>query len=105
MPYDLYERQAMVAQGLAHPVRIAILNVLRQGPHCVQDIACHIGAKQSNVSRHLSVMVAAGILAYEKQAQRVVYKIKTPCALRFFDCLSDCLKERIQEDSKALKII
>ncbi len=105
LPFDLYEKQAAVAQALAHPVRIAILNVLKQGPHCVQDIARHVSGKQSNISRHLSMMVAAGILTYEKQAQRVVYDIRTRCALRFFDCLSDCLKEQIENDRKVLKII
>ena len=105
LPYDLYEKQAAVAQALAHPVRIAILNVLKQGPHCVQEIADRVCGKQSNISRHLSMMVAAGILTYEKQAQRVVYDIRTRCALRFFDCLSDCLKEQIKNDHKVLRII
>lgn len=105
LPYDLYEKQALVAQALAHPVRIAILNVLRQGPHCVQDITHHVCGKQSNVSRHLSMMVAAGILTYQKQGLRVVYNIKTRCVLRFFDCLSACLKEQFQAERKLAKII
>ena len=105
LPYDLYEKQALVAQALAHPVRIAILNVLRQGPHCVQDITHHVCRKQSNISRHLALMVSSGLLSYQKKGLRVVYAIHARCTLRFLDCLSECLKEQIQTDSKVLKII
>lgn len=105
VPYDLYEKQSVVAQALAHPVRIAILNVLRKGPHCVQDITHHVCAKQSNISRHLAFMVSAGILTSEKRGLRVVYSIRTRCVLRFLDCLSDCLKEQIHSDQKLAKII
>ena len=105
LPYNLYEKQATVAQAMAHPVRIAILNVLRKGPHCVQDITHHVSAKQSNISRHLGFMVSAGLLSYKKQGLRVVYKIKTRCVLRFLDCLSACLKEQIQSDRKLAKIV
>ena len=92
LPYDLYEKQALVAQALAHPVRIAILNVLRKGPHCVQDITHHVCGKQSNISRHLGFMVSAGILTYSKKGLRVVYKIRARC-------------EQIESDRKLAKIV
>ncbi len=102
---DLYERQAFVAQAMAHPLRIAILNVLRQGPRCVQDIVRQVDGKQSNISRHLGILVNAGILQYEKQGLHVYYTIKRQCVLRFLDCLSDYLKEQIEMDKKLLQLI
>ena len=105
LPYDLYHKQALIAQAVAHPVRIAILNVLRKGPHCVQDITHHVSKKQSNISRHLALMVGSGLLTYEKKGLRVVYMIRTQCVLRFLDCLSQCLQEQIQSDSQTLKVI
>ena len=58
----LFEKQAEIAKAVAHPLRIAIVDFLKDGEKCVCDIAEHIGSERSNVSRHLSVMVKAGIL-------------------------------------------
>lgn len=103
--FELYEKQAVVTRALSHPLRIAILNLLRQAPCCVQEIAGQVGGKQSNISRHLSILVSAGILHYEKKGLRVVYTLKTQCVFRFLDCLSEHLKEQIETDQKLLQII
>ncbi|MEJ5259165.1 MAG: metalloregulator ArsR/SmtB family transcription factor [Anaerohalosphaeraceae bacterium] len=103
--FELYEKQSLVTQAMAHPLRIAILNVLRQGPCCVQDIVRQVGGKQSNISRHLGILVNAGILHYEKKGLHVFYTLKRQCVLRFLDCLSDYLKEQIEMDKKLLEII
>ena len=80
----VFEKQADVINAMAHPVRIAIIDFLKDGEQCVCDIAAHIGSERSNVSRHLSVMVNAGILEYRKDGLKVIYKLKCPCILEFF---------------------
>ena len=101
----LYEKQAEVAKAMAQPFRIAIIDFLKDGEQCVCDIAKHIGAERSNVSRHLSVMVSAGILEYRKEGLKVIYSLKTPCILGFFECITGCLKEQAKENKKLLKAI
>lgn len=103
--FELYRKQAAVSQVIAHPLRIAILNVLRQGPHCVQEIVQQVGGKQSNISRHLGVLVSAGIVHFEKKGLHVYYTIQRQCILRFLDCLCDYLKEQIETDTKLLPLI
>jgi DNA-binding transcriptional ArsR family regulator len=101
----VYERQAGVAKAIAHPVRMAVLDYLRGGPQCVCDIAKAVGSERSNVSKHLSIMVSAGVLEYQKQGLQVIYKVRTPCVLRFVDCLTECLKENAKEEQKILKMM
>ena len=98
----LFEKQAEVAKAIAHPVRIAILDFLKGGEQCVCDIAEHVGSERSNVSRHLSVMVKAGVLGYRKEGLKVIYTLKTPCILDFFSCISRCLKQQVRETEKLL---
>ncbi len=98
----LFEKQAGIAQAMAHPLRIAIIDFLKEGQQCVCDIAGHIGAERSNVSRHLSVMVNAGILEYHKMGLKVIYKLKCPCILDFFACISGVLKEQAKQNSRLL---
>jgi ArsR family transcriptional regulator len=101
----LYEKQAGVAASIAHPLRIAILDFLKEGEQCVCDIAEHIGAERSNVSRHLAVMVNAGILEHRKVGLKVIYGLKCPCILDFFTCISGVLKEQADESKKLLAAI
>ena len=101
----VYEKQAEVAKAIAHPLRMAVLDYLRAGPQCVCDIAKAVGSERSNVSKHLSIMVSAGVLEYQKKGLQVIYKVRTPCVLRFVDCLTACLKERALAEQKLLNLV
>jgi len=101
----VFQKQAGVAKAIAHPLRIAIIDFLKDGEQCVCDIAEHIGSERSNVSRHLAVMVNAGVLEYQKEGLKVIYKLKTPCILDFFSCVSRVLKQQAKENEKLLKAI
>jgi DNA-binding transcriptional ArsR family regulator len=98
----LFERQAEIAKAISHPLRISIVNFLKGGEQCVCEIAEHIGSERSNVSRHLSVMVRAGLLEYRKEGLKVIYKLKTPCILDFFSCVSRVLKQQVKDDKHLL---
>jgi ArsR family transcriptional regulator len=98
----LFEKQAEIAKSIAHPLRIAILDFLKDGEQCVCDIAAHIGAEQSNVSRHLSVMVKAGVLECRKEGLKVIYKLRTPCIIDCFSCITTCLKQQAKENEQLL---
>jgi len=101
----LFEKQAEIAKAIAHPVRIAIIDFLKDGPQCVCDIAMHISSERSNVSRHLSVMVSAGILEYRKEGLRVIYKLKAPCVIDFLNCVTAVLKQQAKESRKLFAVI
>jgi len=98
----LFEKQAEIAKAIAHPLRIAVVNFLKDGEQCVCDIAQHIGSERSNVSRHLSVMSNAGLLEYRKEGLKVIYRLKTPCILEFFSCVSRVLKQQVKENERLL---
>ncbi len=101
----LFEKQAEIAKAIAHPLRIAIVDFLKDGSQCVCDIAEFVGSERSNVSRHLSVMVSAGVLEYRKEGLKVIYKLRTPCILDFFSCITACLKQQADENVKLLRAI
>ncbi|MCX5638333.1 MAG: metalloregulator ArsR/SmtB family transcription factor [Planctomycetota bacterium] len=98
----LFAKQAEIAKAIGHPLRLAIVDFLKDGPQCVCDIAERIGAERSNVSRHLSVMVAAGVLEHRKQGLKVIYWLKCSCIVDFFSCISGVLKQQAAENRKLL---
>ena len=103
MKMQLYEKQAEIAKAMAHPVRVGVLEYVKDGEQCVCDIAEAVGTERSNLSKHLSMMVAAGVLISRKEGLKVFYRIKTPCVIRFLDCLKDCLKEQIAEQQQLME--
>ena len=101
----LFEKQAQIAQAIAHPIRVAILDFLKDGEQCVCDIAEFVGSERSNVSRHLAVMVNAGLLEYRKEGLKVIYSLKCKCIIDFFSCVIKVLKQQAKENEKLLRAL
>lgn len=101
----LFEKQAEIAKAIGHPSRVAIVHFLKDGEQCVCDIAEKVGSERSNVSRHLSMMVRAGMLEYRKEGPKVIYRLKTPCILDFFSCVTRMLKDQVRENDKLLRAL
>jgi DNA-binding transcriptional ArsR family regulator len=51
-----------VAALIADPTRAGILAILRDGPHCVCEMAAALGERQNNVSNHLARLRDAGLV-------------------------------------------
>ena len=62
--------------ALAEPNRLRIIELLQNGPRAVGEIVEELGMNQPQVSKHLRVLVEAGLLDVEKDAQRHIYKIR-----------------------------
>ncbi len=80
---------AGIFKALGHPARVRMVRELHGGEKCVCDLVSAAGLGWSTVSRHLSVLREAGVVADEKRGQRVIYRMALPCVNRFLDCLED----------------
>ena len=100
--WQRYALQAEVIGALAHPVRLAIVDLLRSGEVCVCDIAAAVGAERSNVSRHLAVMLKSGVLRTRKEGPKVYYALRTPCILDFMACATRTLQHDFEQRAQAL---
>ncbi len=98
----VFARQAEIAKAVAHPLRVAVIDFLKEGEKCVCEIAEHLGSERSNVSRHLSVMVGAGVLSCRKEGLKVFYALKTPCVAEFLACVTRVVRYQARENEKLL---
>lgn len=80
------------------------MDVLSRGERCVCELTEMVGADMSTVSKHLSVLKAAGIVADEKRGMQVFYTLKTPCVLRFFDCVSEVMARTAEQQRELLEV-
>lgn len=97
-----YELQAEMISALAHPLRVAIVDLLKDGEVCVCDIAECVGAERSNTSRHLALMQRAGVLRTRKEGLQVYYSLRTPCVVNFLNCACEAIEQNLQEKANAL---
>ncbi|MCS7313922.1 MAG: metalloregulator ArsR/SmtB family transcription factor [Bryobacterales bacterium] len=68
-------RLARRFRALADPNRLRILELLLRGERCGCEIQVALGLTQSNVSRHLSCLRNAGLIAEERRGRRVFYRL------------------------------
>jgi ArsR family transcriptional regulator len=70
--------QADVLKTLANPRRLDILHRLADGPREVGRLASDLGLSQPNVSQHLAVLRAAGVVEAERDGREVRYRLADP---------------------------
>jgi len=73
-PSDL----APLFKALAHPKRLAILEALRDGEHCVCELEQALKLRQAYVSQQLTVLREAGLVCYRKDGWNVFYRMARP---------------------------
>jgi DNA-binding transcriptional ArsR family regulator len=75
-------RVALHFRVLGEPMRLKILQAVCREPRTVNDIVNAVGATQANVSKHLALLAAAGVLTREKSGQCVYYGMKDQLAVK-----------------------
>ena len=70
--------QAEVLKTLASTRRLEIIHRLAEGPCEVGRLAEELGASQPNISQHLAVLKAAGIVDAERDGREVRYRLSDP---------------------------
>ena len=75
LPEDLAELIARRFRAIAEPMRVRVLDLLRDGEASVNELAAQLGASQQNVSKHLAVLADVGIVGRRKDGNHVYYRI------------------------------
>ena len=78
LPAPLVQRIAERFRILGEPTRITLLDRLREGEATVGELQDAIGASQQNVSKHLGVLLRAGIVSRRKDGNFSAYSIADP---------------------------
>ncbi len=74
-------------KAMGHPTRLRILEMLREDGCCVGEIEKRLELRQSNVSQHLRVLKACGLVTMERRGQTTCYSINEPLVTPLLDCL------------------
>jgi len=95
--------KANILFALAHPNRIRILEYLQKEVHCNCELAPVLELEQSNLSRHLKILVEAGILKSWKDGLRVNVKVADDRIFKILDMVSMLAKQDAAKRAEAFQ--
>jgi DNA-binding transcriptional ArsR family regulator len=97
-----YKWQAKVAKALAHPTRIAILEMLRRGEICVCEMGPELEASQANVSQHLAVLRDSNLVVARRDGTRMMYGVTDERVFRVLDLMGSIAHDQLDAARQAL---
>lgn len=89
---------------LAEPMRLRLLNELREGERSVSELVERMGAGQANVSKHLGVLFRHGLVARRKEALNVYYRVADPAIFKLCALVCDSLEADLEARRRALTV-
>ncbi len=85
------EKAAFILKTVAHPTRLAIVDLLSMQERLSVNEICEIlGCEQSLLSHHLINMKLKGILRSEKDGLNVFYSLKERDVTKLIECIENC---------------
>ncbi len=101
----LREYKASIFQALAHPTRIAILEVLREGELSARAIQERLGIEQANLSQHLAILRSRQIVTHRKEGNQVFYSLRNKVLLKVLDMMRQHFQANLSEAAQMLSEI
>src|ERR1700744_5036274 len=103
MQDSLRQFKAEIFQALAHPTRIAIIDLLREGELTAGTFSDRLGLEQANLSQHLSVLRARQIVTTRKAGNQVFYSARDPLIWKMLDLMRRYFQNQVGESMAMLE--
>lgn len=100
----IYTLHSNICKALANPIRIEIIEILRDKELNFGEIQVITGALKSNLSQHLSMMVSNGILMQRKDGLYTYFKLSNEKIAFACSMMREVLIENITKQSKILEL-
>jgi DNA-binding transcriptional ArsR family regulator len=104
MKTDYAQLKAEILSAIAHENRIKIVEILADGPKSACEIAPALRLEQTNLSRHMKVLIQAGIVNHWKDGRKSMYEISDKNILKILEMVTIILKNKTRDRIKILEI-
>jgi len=100
--FEEAELRAKILKSLAHPVRLMIVDMLKDKEMSFSEISSKFDMDKSTISKHLSVLKQVGIVTSRKVKKDMIYKLEIPCVIEFFECSTKVLRQYINRHKSVM---
>lgn len=102
MDKEFFYLHSELCKTLANPKRQEIMDSLRDGEMSVNELVKATGIAQANLSQHLAIMRARGVLISRRDGANVYYDIANPKICQAFDLLTEVMQEQQVKNDRAI---
>jgi len=99
---ELYLLHSEMCKVFSNPIRLEILNLLRDKKMSVTELINKSKLSQANISQHLSIMKSKGIVISNRNGKNIYYKLSNPKIIKAFDIIKEVLTEQLEKSRKIL---
>jgi len=96
------EIRCKVIKAMSHPVRLMIIDLLKEGEQRFSKINDLFESDKSTVSKHLLVLKEAGVVSSKKSGSDMIYKLEVPCITDFFSCVTAVIENNVRRQKICL---
>lgn len=101
-PQPIHHVKAEFFRVLGHPVRVRILELLRESERSVGDLQAALGIDSSGTSQHLGALRNAGLVEGRKERTSVFYRVKDPRIFQLLEVTRQILTSHFEETQAIL---
>ena len=105
MQDELRRYKASVFQALAHPTRIAIVEILQNEELSSRTIQDRLGIEQANLSQHLAILRSRQLVTNRKEGNQVFYSLRTPVLIEVLDIMRRYFQSNLKDAIQMLREI
>lgn len=95
--------KAGIFKVLAHPTRIHVIEILREGELSVGAILCQVKVEPANLSQHLSVLRQSHLVVTRKDGNQVLYSLRDPLLVDVLDAMRKYFQKHFEDSIAMLK--
>jgi len=84
------EAAASKLRAIAHPMRIAVIDLLHGKELSVTEIYEQLNIEQASASHHLNILKSKGVLSSKRNGKQIIYSLKNQTLTEIVDCINRC---------------
>ncbi len=101
----IFDLHARICRTLAHPKRLEILSLLRDGELSVGELAERMGLSLANVSQHLAILRDKGVVMTRREGVNIYYRVADSRIIQACDLMREVLFEQLARSGQLAEIM
>ncbi len=99
----VFDRQAQICKAFASPVRLQILDLVSKGECSAAELQEKLSISKANLSQHMGVLKAAGVVSTRKEGQHISYLLTFPEVKEACQLIRKVLSAQVQGAYKMMQ--
>jgi DNA-binding transcriptional ArsR family regulator len=101
----IFQMQCEICKALAHPLRMAVVNCLKEKEMAAADLIADLEISKVNLSKHIALLVHAGIVESRRDGRQILYRLTDPEIQEACSIMSSVIYRRLKRGEKLASAI